>query len=50
MWKSSSVSNDTTSILSDLTPPQLEAATATGPVLVLAGAVEQRGKLTLLAG
>ena len=38
MWKSSSVSNDTTSILSDLTPPQREAATATGPVLVLAGA------------
>ena len=38
MWKSSSVSSDTTSILSDLTPPQLEAATATGPVLVLAGA------------
>ncbi len=38
MWKSSSVSDATASILSDLTPPQREAATATGPVLVLAGA------------
>ncbi len=38
MWKSSSVSTDTDFILSDLTPPQREAATATGPVLVLAGA------------
>ena len=38
MWTSSSVSKDTASILSDLTPSQREAATTSGPVLVLAGA------------